>query len=139
MREELVKVEKGYLAERGSNLEAASMESDDESLTDSGTAGTGGSGKKKEPKIVNFNFNAKMSNVLTTCKDLFFNAGFEGKLDFNRDFRAAQNGVIDLKTGGFQPHHPRVSARSLPFARTLYVFLVATSFALLQSVWSARQ
>jgi hypothetical protein len=111
MREELVKVEKGYLAERGSNLKArsdeASMESDDESLTESGT---GGSAKKKEPKIVNFNFNAKMSNVLTTCKDLFFNAGFEGKLDFNRDFRAAQNGVIDLKTGGFQPHHPRVSA-----------------------------
>ncbi|GAQ92667.1 hypothetical protein KFL_010880030 [Klebsormidium nitens] len=105
MREELVKVEKGYLAERGSNLEArsdeASMESDDESLTDSGTAGTERNGKKKEPKIVNFNFNAKMSNVLTTCKDMFFNAGFEGKLDFNRDFRAAQNGVIDLKTGGF--------------------------------------
>ncbi|GAQ92972.1 hypothetical protein KFL_012300015 [Klebsormidium nitens] len=110
MREELVKVEKGYLAERGSNLEArsdeASMESDDESLTDSGTAGTGGSGKKKEPKIVNFNFNAKMSNVLTTCKDLFFNAGFEGKLDFNRDFRAAQNGVIDLKTGGLPAPPP---------------------------------
>jgi hypothetical protein len=114
MRKELVKVEKGYLAERGSNLEArsdeASMESDDESMTESGTAGTGRSGKKKEPKIVNFNFNAKMSNVFTTCKDLFFNAGFEGKLDFNRDFRAAQNGVIDLKTGAFQPHHPRVSA-----------------------------
>jgi hypothetical protein len=121
MREELVKVEKGYLAERGSNLEArsdeASMESDDESLTDSGTAGTGGSAgkrKEREPKIVNFNFNAKMSNVLTTCKDLFFNAGFEGKLDFNRDFRAAQNGVIDLRTGGFQPHHPRVSPTNRP-------------------------
>jgi hypothetical protein len=118
MREELVKVEKAYLAERGSNLEArsdkASMESNDESLTDSGTAGSGRSGKKKEPKIVNFNFNAKMSNVLTTCKDLFFNAGFEGKLDFNRDLRAAQNGVIDLKTGGFQPHHPRVSPTNRP-------------------------
>jgi hypothetical protein len=145
MREELVKVEKGYLAERGSNLEArsdeASMESDDESLTDSGTAGTERSGKKKEPKIVNFNFNAKMSNVLTTCKDLFFNAGFEGKLDFNRDFKSAQNGVIDLKTGAFQPHHPRVSAtnRFAIFTQTLYVFLVATSFALPQSVWSARR
>jgi hypothetical protein len=133
MREELVKVEKGYLAEGGLNLEArsddASMESDDESLTDSGTAGTGGSRKKKEPKIVNFNFNAKMSNVLTTCKELFFNAGFEGKLDFNRDFRAAQNGVIDLKTGNFQPHHPRVSATNglCHFCSSSLRFLVANS------------
>jgi hypothetical protein len=109
MREELVKVEKGYLAERRSKLDArsdeASMESDDESLTDSGTAGTWGSGKRKErePKIVNVSFNARMSNVLTTCKDLFFKRGM-------REGAGLQPGLQGRPERGHRPKDRGLSA-----------------------------
>jgi phage/plasmid-associated DNA primase len=60
-------------------------------------------------KLVNVNFNAKMSNVVSTCKEYLFQADFQALLDVQKDFRAAANGVIDLRSGELLPHHPRVS------------------------------
>jgi hypothetical protein len=107
MREELVKVEKGYLAERRSNLKAqsdeASMESNDECLTDSGTAGPGGSGKKKEPKIVNFNFNAKMSNVLPLARTCSSTRASRGSWTSTGTSGLLRTGSLTSRPGPFSP------------------------------------
>jgi hypothetical protein len=63
----------------------------------------------EKEKLVNLNFNAKMSNVVSTCKDYFFQADFQALLDVQKDFRAVANGVIDLRSGELLSHHPRVT------------------------------
>ncbi|GAQ92762.1 hypothetical protein KFL_011260020 [Klebsormidium nitens] len=68
--------------------------------------GGGQKGERKE-KLVNVNFNAKMSNVVSTCKEYFFQADFQALLDVQKDFRAVANGVIDLRSGQLLLHHPR--------------------------------
>ena len=123
LREELTKIQSAYV--RDCKAGASPVESIDvfdglESIgTGSESEGEGEEtappvaekeeGGREKERLVNINFNAKMSNIVSTCKDYFFQADFQALLDVQKDFRAAANGVIDLRNGRLLPHHPRVS------------------------------
>lgn len=64
--------------------------------------------RRKEEKLVNFNFNARMSNIMTTLKGYRLDSKFEELLNTNRDALPLVNGVILLQTAALVPHHPKV-------------------------------
>ncbi|GAQ92901.1 hypothetical protein KFL_011920010 [Klebsormidium nitens] len=118
LREELSKIEAAYMREAGlgvgggrSPVLADGPESDDENGEARKGAGASGDGKGakkgKKEKLINVNFNSKMSNILSTCKDYFYQKDFQSLLDVQKDFRAAANAVVDLRTGELLAHHPR--------------------------------
>lgn len=125
LREELAKIQSAYIrdsrkaneqdgsdgSERGGDEDegedgAKDAEGDLRTLSD--MLGVRSKRGEKE-KLVNMNFNAKMSNVVSTRKEYLFQADFQALLDVQKDFRAAANSVIDLRSGELLPHHPRVS------------------------------
>lgn len=127
LRKELTKIQIAYIldtrkanerdgsesSESGDEAEDGAEDAEGDLATLSNMLGVGvrkGEKKKgKKEKLVNVYFNAKMSNIVSTCKEYFFQANFQALLDVQKDFRAAANGVIDLRSGKLLPHHPRVS------------------------------
>ncbi|GAQ92400.1 hypothetical protein KFL_010060035 [Klebsormidium nitens] len=107
LREELSKIEAEYIREAkeggggGVSIAVADGSRGDE---DGGWGAIkskpAGGGKKRkterEERLINVNFNAKMSNIIGTCKDYFYQPGFQSLLDVQKDFLAVANGVIDL-------------------------------------------
>jgi hypothetical protein len=72
-RRELNKISAAYQKETGAAVEQ--NESEDEG--DGEERPRGPRGKKKKEKLVNFNFNAKMSNIMTTLKGYCLDSRFE--------------------------------------------------------------
>lgn len=97
-RRELNKISAAYQKETGAAVEQNEGEDDDEERPR----------RKKAEKLVNFNFNAKMSNIMTTLKGYCLDPGFETLLNINRDALPLVNGVILLQSGVLVPHHPKV-------------------------------
>jgi hypothetical protein len=102
-REELTKIQAAYNKEmraRRKIVQAARTASNKPSLK-----------KQKLEKQCNFDSNAKMCNIMTTCREYFYDSSFEGKLNCNKDVLPAANGVIHLRSGLIVPHHPKVNTR----------------------------
>ncbi|GAQ92893.1 hypothetical protein KFL_011850010 [Klebsormidium nitens] len=123
LREELSNIEAAYMREAGQGeggRRSIAMADGPAGDGDSGLGVTGGprisskpAGGGKQPEVereerrINVNFNAKMSNIMGTCKEYFYQPGFQSLLDVQKDFLAVANGVIDLRTGELLLHHPR--------------------------------
>ncbi|GAQ89357.1 hypothetical protein KFL_005140020 [Klebsormidium nitens] len=63
--------------------------------------------KSTKEKLANLNFNAKMSQIMTTLKGYCLEPACEEALNTNRDALPLQNGVVLLKSGILVPHHPK--------------------------------
>jgi hypothetical protein len=72
-RRELNKISAAYQAETG----AAAEQNESEDEGDGEERPRGQRGKQKKEKLVNFTFNAKMSNIMTTLKGYCLDSGFE--------------------------------------------------------------
>jgi hypothetical protein len=103
-RKELNKISAAYQKETGAGVEQNESEDED----DGEERPEGRRGKQKKEKLVNFNFTAKMSNIMTTLKGYCLDSRFEELLNTNRDALPLVNGVILLQSGELVPHHPKV-------------------------------
>jgi phage/plasmid-associated DNA primase len=104
-RVELNKISKAYKKETEKEKEKKK-----EAASDADGKSSQAEEEKKftKEKLVNFNFNAKMSQIMTTLKGYCLETAFEESLNTNRDALPLQNGVILLKSGILVPHHPKV-------------------------------
>ncbi|GAQ92791.1 hypothetical protein KFL_011390020, partial [Klebsormidium nitens] len=93
-RGELNKISKAYKKETASDAEGEGSQAEEEK-------------KSRKEKLVNFNFNAKMSQIMTTLKGYCQEPAFEDALNTNRDALPLQNGVILLQSGILMAHHPK--------------------------------
>ncbi|GAQ91327.1 hypothetical protein KFL_007660010, partial [Klebsormidium nitens] len=100
-RGELNKVSAAYRKETAAELDQEEGESKEED------GGDRPQQKGQEEKLVNFNFNAKMSQIMTTLKGYCLEPGFEDALNKDKDALPVQNGVILLQTGTLVAHHPK--------------------------------
>ncbi|GAQ86268.1 hypothetical protein KFL_002790160 [Klebsormidium nitens] len=93
-RGELNKISKAYKKETASEAEGGGSQAEEEK-------------RPRKEKLVNFNFNAKMSQIMTTLKGYCLEPAFEEALNTNRDALPLQNGVVLLESGILVAHHPK--------------------------------